>query len=427
MSDMEEMIKEEVNRISSLQERVVFKDIVEQIFLALYETNQEMYQTLEQRVMDDLSFDINRYKICTGIVEREYLDRSHHLLSPMVEEDGYRQNYNMDLLKKEAMENDQCFVKTLFLECDFLQVEKLLAKGQADGMIRTADKSYPAQFRLRRNKRYLEEIAHLYEVFISNGVSWQTVNAPYLYKFVDVYLAGEDLMAIPQGEQIVDIEPDLQEFAQWTHENYVPLWNVRKLELESVGFPVPCEDHKSFEHVISIREQGNEHVYLIDDCEHIIHVRQVQNRLLVMGNAPEAQKWQVYMIRNGQNRKFERFTYPVMTNQRKDEFVERFFKRRGMNVRTALELTRFIHGFELEGYVEYIGYELADHGKETPETYSMNRFILNEIRENEYRKCLLLKFRRKGEPAFLLRDIMSFLVSEVQMLYPEYLCEGELV
>lgn len=427
MSDMEEMIKEEVNRISSLQERVAFKDIVEQIFLALYETNREMYQTLEQRVMDDLSFDINRYRICTGIVEKEYLDRSHHLLSPMMEEDGYRQNYNMELLKKEAMENEQCLVKTLFLECDFQQVEKLLAKGQAAGTIRTVEKSYPAQFLLKRNERYLEEIAHLYEVFISNGVSWQTVNAPYLYKFVDVYLTGEDLAALPQGEQIVDVEPDLEEFSQWTHENYVPLWNVRKLELDSVGFPVPCEDHKSFEHVISIREHGNEHVYLIDDCEHIIHVRQVHNRLIVMGNEPEVKKWPVYMLRSGENRKFERFTYPVMSNQRKDEFVERFFKRRGMNVRTALELTRFIRGFELEKYVEYIGYELADHGKEAPETYSMNRFILNELRENEYRKCLLLRFKGKGEPAFLLRDIMSFLVSEVQMLYPEYLCEGELL
>ena len=37
MADMEEMIKEEISRISGLQERVVFKDIIENLFLSLYE------------------------------------------------------------------------------------------------------------------------------------------------------------------------------------------------------------------------------------------------------------------------------------------------------------------------------------------------------------------------------------------------------
>ncbi len=194
-----------------------------------------------------------------------------------------------------------------------------------------------------------------------------------------------------------------------------------------MGFPVPCEDHKSFEHVISIREYGNEHVYLIDDSAHILNVRQSKNRLLVMGNTPEARKWQVYMIRNGQSRKFERFTYPVMTNQRKDEFVERFFKRQGVSVRTASELRRFLEGFGLSEYVEFDSYELTDQKREVPETYSMNSFIIDELRDNEYRKCLLLKFKGKGKNSFLLRDLISFLVSEVQMLYPEYLCEGELI
>ena len=64
---------------------------------------------------------------------------------------------------------------------------------------------------------------------------------------------------------------------------------------------------------------------------------------------------------------------------------------------------------------------------ETSETYSMNDFILDEIREGEYRKCLILLFRRKGTQTFLLRDIMSFLVSEVQLMYGEYMCEGRLL
>lgn len=44
-----------------------------------------------------------------------------------------------------------------------------------------------------------------------------------------------------------------------------------------------------------------------------------------------------------------------------------------------------------------------------------------------------LAFRRGSEdvlpvaPAYILSDLMSFLVSEVQMYFPEYKCEGEWV
>ena len=83
----------------------------------------------------------------------------------------------------------------------------------------------------------------------------------------------------------------------------------------------------------------------------------------------------------------------------------------------------------MEGYVEYAGYEILDRkkGERVTETYPMNGFILDEIRENEYRKHLLLLFRKKGGQDFLIRDIMSFLVSEVQLLYGEYMCEGRLL
>lgn len=430
MTDVEEMIKKEISLIGGLQERVVFKDIVEQVFLSLYETNQEMYKELEGRIIDDLAFDINRYQICTGIVEKEFVDKSHHLLAPMREEDLEESSYDAAFIREQLKEKGRCPVKTLFMECDYLQIKKLLSKKKITGTVKTEKGEYTAEFLLELNDIYLREINHLYEAFTGNGIPWQTVNSPYLYKFIQVYITYlPEELAIK--EAITDILPDLEEFGEWAHDNYIPLWNIRKLKLNSVGFPVPCEDHKSFEHTISIKEYGSEHVYLIDDRQNIYNIRQKGNRLTVMGKESEARKWQVYMIRSGQNRKFERFTYPLMVNQRRDDFVERFWRRQGMNVRTNAELMRFIRSFGMEDYVEYEGYEIQDRMKGTPETYSMNSFILDEIREGEYKKRLILNFRKKSgertKTSFLLRDIMSFLVSEVQLLYGEYMCEGRLL
>lgn len=409
MADMEEIIKKEIGRIGNLRERVAFKDVVEQIFLSLYETNKEMYQELESRVMSDLALDLNRCRIITGVAEREYVDLSHHLLSPMDERERGKEDY----------------VKTFFMECDYLKILELLQKERAEGTVRTRRGVYPASFAIKKNAAYMDEIARLYEVFIGNGIPWQTVNVPYLDKFIDLRLTD-----MPKGvgaaEEIISADPDLGEFAQYAHSNYVPIWNVKKLILNSVGFPVPCEDHRSYEHTISIKEYGEEHVYLVDDRTGIYSVRQEGNRLTIMGGEEEARKWQVYMIRCGQNRRFERFIYPLMTNLRKDEFLERF-GRQGRRVRTKAELARFIKGYGLEEYVAYEGCELKDKSGEASETYSMNGFILDEIRERDYKKCLVLKFRGRGEQRFLLRDIMSFLVSEVQLLYGEYRCEGVLL
>lgn len=428
MADMEEMIKEEISRISGLQERVVFKDIIENLFLSLYETNQEMYRKLESRIMDDLAFDLNRYQITVGIVERAYLDPSHHLLSPIREEDMSVPAYDVLEVRRRIDEEGQSLAGTYFMEYDYLEIQKFLEKGKIGGRIYTDAGDYPAEFRVEKNEAYLREISRVYEVFVSNGVPWQTVNAPYLYKFVNVYLEKLPEEITP-AQKILKVEPDLEEFAQRAYDHYIPIWNIRKLTMDSVGFPVPCEDHKSYEHTISIREYGNEHVYLIDDTTHIYSVRQKENRLIVMGEEAEARKWQVYMIRTGANRRFDRYTYPLMTNHRKDEFLERFGRRQGRRVRTEGELSRFIGSYGMEAYVVYEGFEILDRDNsgEASESYTMNGFILDEIRDRDYEKRLVLLFRKKSALSFLLRDIMSFLVSEVQLMYGEYRCEGQLL
>lgn len=426
MVDMEEIIKREISQIHSLEERVVFKDVVEQVFLSLYETNREMYQELEKRVMNDLAFDIGRYRIVTGVVEREYVDQSHHLLAPMREEDLEKRQCSVQEGLEKIAEEGSCLLDTFFIECDYLKILRLLEKGRIGGTVITGRGEYPVDFLVKRNESYIGEVAHLYQVFIRNGIAWQTVNMPYLYKFIDLHLVG-----MPEGigkeDKIVGIKPDFGEFASYVRSSYLPVWNIRKLTVGSIGFPVPCEDHKNFEHTVSIREYGNEHIYLVDDGEGLYSVRREENRLMVMGGYPEARKWQIYMIRCGQNRKFERFTFPLMTNLRRDEFLERFSRRQNVRVRTKAELERFVKGYGMEEYVGYEGCELKEGEGEQGETYSMNGFILDEIRERNYKKRLVLKFRGKDRHEFLHRDIMSFLTSEVQLLYGEYMCEGVLI
>lgn len=116
-----------------------------------------------------------------------------------------------------------------------------------------------------------------------------------------------------------------------------------------------------------------------------------------------------------------------MENLRRDGFAERFLRKNGQKVRTKGELERFIRGFALESYIGYQDCRLEDGEGEEAETYSMNFFIKDEIREQKGRRKLILFFKEQGKETWLLRDIASFITSEVQELYPEYQCEGRML
>lgn len=424
--DIKEMIQREIRSIPALDERVAFKDMMEGVFLSLYEKNKEMYQALEKRVMDDLAYDINRYRICTGLVEKEYLDVSHHMLTAVCGEDLHPAVHSVAELREEIEKNGEVCLSTVFLKGDALEIQELLKKDSAYPGILKADKEYPVSVWLQPCARYLKKMERLYHLFLKNGLPWQTLNAPYLFKMMDLVIR-ELPKEIPDSEMAAGLGVDFGEYAPMFRYDMVPLWNVWHLTLESTGFPIPCGDHEDFEYIMSIREYGEQNVYLMEDKAGIRSVRKNDSRLLVTGQLGNKRKWDVYMIKGGGDYRIDKYTYPIMENIRKDGFAERFQKKHGQRVKTKGELERFIRGFGLDGYIEYQGCQLADKNEGLEETYSMNFFIHDEIREQKGRRVLILLFKATENETWLVHDMASFIVSEVQELYPEYRCEGKIL
>lgn len=425
-NDIREMIQREIQSISALDERIAFKDIMESVFLSLYEKNEEMYKALEKRVMDELTYDINQYRICTGLVEKDYLDESHHLLTAVCEEDIKSVVYSIAELRETMEKDGKACLSTIFFKGDVVEIQKLLRKGGIFLGILRAGKEYPISVRIEPCTRYLKKIEKLYHLFMKNGVPWQTVNAPYFFKMMDL-VVYDIPKEIPNAEMISGLKIDFEEYASMVCYDMVPLWNVWQLTLESTGFPIPCGDYENFEYVISIQEYGKDNIYLMEDEAGIRSVRQNGSQLLITGQVGNKRKWNVYMIKGGEEHRIDKYTYPIMENIRKDGFAERFQKKHGQKVKTRGELERFIRGFTLEEYVEYQGCRLEDERYGLKETYSMDFFIKDEIREQKGRKHLVLFFKAKGNEKWILRDIASFIVSEVQEFYPEYQCEGRIL
>ena len=56
----------------------------------------------------------------------------------------------------------------------------------------------------------------------------------------------------------------------------------------------------------------------------------------------------------------------------------------------------------------------------------MDQFITDELRRREKQETMLLHFTAADPNNFLNMDIMSFLVTKAQKLFPEYHCFGVL-
>ena len=72
---------------------------------------------------------------------------------------------------------------------------------------------------------------------MKNGIPWKTVNAPYLFKMADVYITDIP-KEISDHTPITKFGTDFGEYNKYIHYDMIPVWNIRRLKLDSVGFPL---------------------------------------------------------------------------------------------------------------------------------------------------------------------------------------------
>ena len=385
-----------------------------------------MYLDLRDRVIGELDCDLNRYRIQVGVAEKNSFDPSHHLMAPVCEEDLDCPAFRAGELREKIAEEGAACLATVLVRGTPGELESFLAHPESYSGRLKAGTEHEAALFLEPSRRYLGQLEHLYHLFMKNGVPWQTVNAPYFFKMVDICVRRVP-DAIPDQEEITDFGADFGPFNDKVSFGMVPVWNIKRLKLESMGFPVPCKDHESYEHVISIGQYGADNAYLVEEKAGIQNICQRGDYLYVTGKAVNEKRWDVYMIRQGHSMRIERNEYPVFENRQADSFAGKYAVKKGQPVRTRGELERFVRGFGLEDYIQYQGCALTGEREERQETYPVNFFVKDEIREGGGRKKLTLYFKPTGKERWLLPDLDSFITSEVQELYPEYQCGGRLV
>ena len=138
--------------------------------------------------------------------------------------------------------------------------------------------------------------------------------------------------------------------------------------------------------------------------------------------------WNVLEIISSQKMQKKQYDYEIMSNKVKISFSNRMFQGISQKIKTKTDLARVVDSYEVSRFLKFKDTKLINIMDRTlKETYEVNDFIVDEIRDSNIKKVLILSFEAQEKNNYLNYDILSFIISEVQFIYPEYECEGRLI
>lgn len=422
---MREDYRKNLNRISDLQERRLLKEILDGVLEELLVYDEAMFHKVEERVFGELEYREMNYSVVTSIAALESYDPIHEYLFPMEPEDVAGDG--LDIRLQINPENGEICLGKIFLDCEYpVLKEQLERESLYFGVLVTDKGEHQIQVKLRASTEYLKKIELLYDTFQKNGIPWVTVYGPYLFKFADLVMT-DCQPPLEEEENCRSYEVSFGELDQYARKNQIPLWNIDVYHTQTMNFPVPILDGVNYEHLLPIKSgSGCGYLVVVPDgfpC----YMKQNKENMIITAPVDTMHNWEIMRIVPVKAEEFRSGRYPLMGNRTKNSFLNRMESNGAFIIRTQGELIRMVNSFEAAAGLELFEVHISEAAPEQAETYPMNFFLTDGIREERYKKCMRLVFKRKGEKSILDWDQMSFLVSEVQMSFPEYYCVGQLL
>lgn len=425
--DIEKYIDKRMMEIEHLEERVMYKEIVGDLIKKLYQYNEKAYQELEERILSENTPRQSDFAIYLTLTDLSHYDATDTFMYPLLQSDTKKREIQYEEVVHAIQKKEMLKLYTVFFQTSASNMYRLLQEERKFyGIIKTENREYKGVFQIRRNKEYLNKIKNLYYIFAANYQSWTTVCEAYLMKMADVYL--ESVEDMKQKETITEITVDFEEYDSIVKYDMIPLWNLKQIREKTSTYPDPSIDKVNYEHQIFSHRLESECEYLVMNTDiEITNIRRRNGDLFITCPIDRPQDWSLYQVNKRSGK--EKYPYPMLSNQYKESFSGRITELYRRSIKTKAEMARLLESFPYEKELEFKGYEITEIEPDGWEAcnYNMDGFIKDEIRVGNSRQVLVVAFSAKDQEYYLNEDIMSFLVTQVQKIFPEYLCLGKLV
>lgn len=409
--DYHKYIEDRLLEVGDLNERKELKEVMRKTLLPFYEQVEEAYRLLEEKLLQKEAASHGACHVITGIEDKDRIDVTDSNMVPMLREDMEEKKVEIAELMESMDAGREHYVYTVYIGADYLKLKALDdAPRVFRGTVRTVyEEEFPARFCVRRCDKYIGELKKLYAEFINNGVSWHTVCAPYIYKMYDVFITET---GCPNGEEIDRISVDFEEYASEVEYDRVPMWNISTLEIKTSSYPDFALDNIHYLHTIYESRLDVKKDYLVAGDIPLWDVSMLNGELRIQCDESAPVNWVL--------REFSYEKGMITSGYRQ------FYNTGGgmdRPIHTIAEAKRFVDSLGYDDCLQLTDIRL-DSKASRDESYDMDAFLMEEIRHRRCGERLLFVFEPADAGNVLNRDIMSYLVSRLQMIYPEYLCRG---
>ena len=425
---MKEHWQERLLKIEDLGERRLLRGVLLAAFVNIEEYTNTQLEAIKQRVFNESKPDHDQYNIYTSVVSINEYDPINDFLFPMQTADLEELPFDAAVITEIIDAGEKPTLGKLYFELDYLElldIRKTLPNRRFGGELKTSRDVYEIEISLSAYNGYIKQIEKLYELYLGNNVPWRTVLHPSIYKFMEIQLETE--IEFKKRERIEEITIDLEELDAYKQINQIPLWNIKIKPFKNQGFPIPSGDRINYKHILVFEEDASELGYLIDsdsEVDGIINTRKETDRLILTSSKDVISKWHLWMVVNPLEDDLNILN--LTSNRKIESFIDNYANRVGRVVRTIGEIHRIVNLFIDAAELQLVDIEIGAKSERICETYDLNSFVKDEIRVDEDKKIMKLKFTTAKTTPFT-RDLMSFLTSEIALYFPEYRCVGELV
>ena len=211
-----------------------------------------------------------------------------------------------------------------------------------------------------------------------------------------------------------------------SYSSLIPFWNLEETYLTSANFPTATGESLRFQHTFSLDDGEPVYGYIVRfEEDHDGYVIRGEHTISIVITEENMSSWPVYKFHDKNPDIHYDYEYPVYSNGNIDSFMVGFSKSQKRVIRSKAELVRVLNSYEISNEFEIKSIDIVDNVEHKKETYDINPFIEDDIRTDIKRKQLRVTMKAKQE-SYLSRDLMSFLIGELQNYFPEYECVGRL-
>ncbi|AOY74679.1 hypothetical protein [Clostridium formicaceticum] len=422
MKDLRQLIE---TKLASTDSPDPFMDTVKDVLIKIAEYQEQFLEEVRLNIAS--SYDsTGSTDVFTTLIEKTQLQKYNNIFFPIVDPSRLRDTEILRNIKKQiAFKFDTCYVHLGYdalkewIEKDCRFEGKLIDKNGTE---------YAFNFKLYKNYDYEKIEEELYHVFYKNNIEWRTINSPYIRKMFDIIICDhmDDTSSI---EEIHRIELNFGDLEKYIYREYIPVWNIEireELCLQKRPKVLPLEEKNYYKYDLSIENDGEETVLLDSEDIEIEGITREGDQLTVL-TLEEANRsyWKLYSFKpiNSLRDISRDIKHPIFSNhQRPYSSHKNTFK---YFLKTAAEIKGIVVSHDDLKEWNILDLQVLDDYEGGIYGEDYNVFIKNRLIPYDLRKIILIVFDVKEKNEFTY-DLLHFIFSQLQLIFPEYRWRGEL-